>query len=122
MVKLGSTWGPFRNFNEVRRNSSSRCLSEHVMIASRSRSFWFGRRKGPQEGPEGPQKGPQGGGAEGGKTGYEIGLELEGLLGPVLEPFGGSFWGHLGVILRPFSCPPGSSWGQLARLLPKRTA
>ena len=73
------------------------------MIASRNHSFWFGRRKGPQEGPEGPPKGPQGEGAEGGKTGYEIGLELEGLLGPVLDSFGGSFWGDLGVILRQFS-------------------
>ena len=76
-------------------------------MASRSRSFGFGQPKGPQEVPKGAPKGPQEGAPEGGKTGYEIGLELEGLLGPILELFGGSFWCHLGAILRPFWCPQG---------------
>ena len=89
-VKLGSTWGQFCNFNEVRRNSSLRRSSEHVLMASRSHSFRSRRPKAPQEGPEGAPKGPQRGGPEGGKTGYEIGLELEGLFGPILEPFGSS--------------------------------
>ena len=89
-VKLGSTWGQFCNFNEVRRNSSLRCSSEHVLVASRSHSFRSGRPKARQEGPKEAPKGPQRGGPEGGKTGYEIGLELEGLFGPILEPFGSS--------------------------------
>ena len=121
-VKLGSTWGQSRNFSEVCRYSSSISSSEHFMMASRSRSFGFGRPKRSQEGPKGAPKRPQEGGTEGGKMGYEIGLELEGLFGPILEPFGGSFWCHLGAILRPLWCPHGSSWGQLACLLPKRTA
>ena len=120
-VKLGPTWGQFRNFGEVCRNSSWRCSSEHVTMASRSHAFGFGRPRAPQEGPEGAPKGPQGGGPEGGKKGYEIGLQLEGLFGPMLEPFGGAFWRHLEAILRPFWCPHRYSWGQLACLLPKKT-
>ena len=106
-VKLGSAWGKFRNFSEVCRNSSSRCSSEYVKMASRSRSFGFGWPKGPEDVPKGAPKGPQEGAPEGGKTGYEIGLELEGLLGPILDPFGDSFWCQLGAILRPFWCPHG---------------
>ena len=106
-VKLGPTWGLFRHFDKVRRNSFSRCSHQRIKMASRSHSFRFGRPTGPQEVLKEVLKGPQDGAPEGEKTGYEIGLELEGLLGPILEPLGGSFWYHLGAILKPFWCPHG---------------
>ena len=104
-VKLGSTWGPFRHFDEVCRNSFSRCSYQHIKMPSWSRSFGFRRPQSLQEVLKEAPKGPQEGALEGGKTGYEIGLELEALLGPILDPFGGSFWGLLGAILRPLWCP-----------------
>ena len=106
-VKLGSTWGPFRHFDEVCRNSFSRCSYQHIKMPSWSRSFGFGWPQSLQEVLKEAPKGPQEGAPEGGKTGYEIALQLEGLLGPILEPLGGSFWCHLGAILRPFWCPHG---------------